>query len=124
MSLLHGAGSERSGFERAELKRAERLPAVLDVQLSGVDDDRPLGRPTRTIDVSDRGLLVEVPDGVIAGCGARVRVRLRWDRWDCGMLAEVVRVESPFWRGRPTAVMGLHLATALPPALLDSLRTA
>lgn len=123
MSMSHDAGSERDGPERAGPTRAERFPGVLDVQLSGVDDDRPLGTPTRTIDVSARGLLVEVPEGVIAGCGARVRVRLRWDQREFGTLAEVVRVESPYWRGRPTAAMGLHLATALPPEWLDALRT-
>ena len=102
-----------------EPKRAVRINRQVDVRLLAVDSTQALGSATRTIDLSEHGLLIEVPKRLDAVCGQQVRVSLRWASREFQAIAEVVRIESPYWKDGRTSVMGLHLDATLPADLLS-----
>lgn len=75
---------------------------------------------SETINVSDHGLLMEVPSALDACVGQEVVVSLHWEAGEFESPGEIVRFESPYWRDVSKSVMGVRLENAIPSALLRS----
>jgi hypothetical protein len=97
----------------------ERFERVLFVRLYSVaEGGREIGAGSQTINVSEHGLLVEVPRTLDACVGQEVMVVLSWGNSSFRSHGEIVRFESPYWREPAKQVMGVRLQDALPPELL------
>lgn len=100
---------------------AERVPCVLDVVLRDVESSHTLISTTsHTVNVSESGLLMEVPSRLDACVGQEVVVTLTWPNGAFETGATIVRFESPYWRDGASSVMGLQLAQRLPAELIAS----
>ena len=98
---------------------AQRVECVLDVVLHDVGGSHPLiSTVAHTVNVSESGLLMEVPHRLDAVVGQDVVVTLTWRGGTFETEATIVRFESPYWRDGTSSVMGLHLAQPLPAALI------
>ena len=102
--------------QRSQHSRIERH---VEVRLKDVGADHHfISSRAETINVSDHGLLMEVPAALDAVVGQEVIVSLHWEGGEFESPAEIVRFESPFWRDVSKSVMGLKLESALPASLL------
>jgi hypothetical protein len=99
----------------------ERFDRVLTVRLFSVDDGgREIGAASKSINVSEHGLLVEVPRTLDACVGQEVVVVLNWGASTFRSHGEIVRFESPYWRDPTKQVMGVRVQDALPQELLKA----
>ena len=97
-----------------------RIDRAVEVQLRDVDGQHHLvSSASHTINVSEHGLLMEVPDTADVAIGQEVLVCLRWAHGEFETTAEIVRFESPYWKDRWSSVMALRLRDALPSELLQ-----
>ncbi len=98
-----------------------RIERHVEVRLKDVGSDHHfISSRAETVNVSEHGLLMEVPSALDACVGQEVIVSLHWEGGDFESLGEIVRFESPFWRDISKSVMGLKLRDALPMELLAS----
>lgn len=98
---------------------AARIERHVEVRLKDVDADHHfISSRSETINVSDHGLLMEVPSALDACVGQEVVVSLHWKDGEFESPGEIVRFESPYWRDGTSSVMGVRLDKAIPPALL------
>ena len=96
-----------------------RIERHVEVRLKDVGADHHfISTRAKTINVSDHGLLMEVPSALDGCVGQEVIVSLHWDGGDFESPARIVRFESPFWRDLTKSVMGVRLEDALPSVLL------
>ncbi|MBP9105601.1 MAG: hypothetical protein KBF56_02455 [Gemmatimonadaceae bacterium] len=96
-----------------------RIERRVEVRLKDVDSDHHfISSKSETINVSDHGLLMEVPSALDACVGQEVIVSLHWADGQWESPGEIVRFESPYWRDLRSSVMGVRLARALPHDLL------
>lgn len=96
-----------------------RIERHVEVRLKDVDSDHHfISSKSETINVSDHGLLMEVPSALDACVGQEVIVSLHWADGQWESPGEIVRFESPYWRDLRSSVMGVRLARALPHDLL------
>lgn len=101
-----------------EPTRPKRVDRVLDVTLRDSDDYPKLVRLSKTVNLGQHGILMEVPALLDAVQGEDIVVRLRWAEGTFESPGRIVRFESPY-RGDPArSVMGIELTRDLPPALL------
>jgi hypothetical protein len=99
--------------------KRERFDRVLTVRLFSVaDGGREIGSASKSINVSEHGLLVEVPRTLDACVGQDVVIVLSWGASTFRSHGEIVRFESPYWRDPTKQVMGVHVQDALPRELL------
>lgn len=91
----------------------------MDVVLRDIGATKPLiSTAAHTVNVSESGLLMEVPSRLDAVVGQEVVVTLTWRGGTFESEATIVRFESPYWRDGASSVMGLHLEHPLPPELI------
>jgi len=96
-----------------------RIERHVEVRLKDVDSDHHfISSKSETINVSDHGLLMEVPSALDACVGQEVIVSLHWADGQWESPGGIVRFESPYWRDLRSSVMGVRLARALPHDLL------
>ena len=96
-----------------------RIERHLEVRLKDVDADHHfISSTSETINVSDHGLLMEVPAALDACIGQDVVVSLHWEGGTWESPGQIVRFESPYWRDLRTSVMGVRMERALPHELL------
>lgn len=96
-----------------------RIERHIEVRLKDVDSDHHfISSKSETINVSDHGLLMEVPSALDACVGQEVIVSLHWEGGEWESPGEIVRFESPYWRDMRSSVMGVRLEAALPHDLL------
>ncbi len=101
---------------RHEHARVERH---VEVRLRDVDAAHHfISTRSETLNVSEHGLLMEVPAVLDACEGQEVIASLHWDGGDWESPALIVRFESPYWRDPSKSVMGVRLARAVPAGLL------
>ncbi len=97
-----------------------RIDRAVDVRLMAPDGAHQLiSSASHTINVSEHGLLMEVPQSADVVLGQQVMVHLEWEGGTFESTGEVVRFESPYWKDGFSSVMGLRLEAALPPELLS-----
>jgi hypothetical protein len=102
--------------DHGQNKRVERN---VRVRLFSADESRAsLGSESHTINVSEHGLLMEVPAVADVVLGQDVIVVIDWEGGTFESRAEVVRFESPYWKDHWSSVMGLRLEQVMPPDLL------
>ncbi len=98
---------------------SSRIERHVEVRLKDVGADHHfISSRSETINVSDHGLLMEVPAALDACVGQEVVVSLHWDDGEFESLGEIVRFESPYWRDGASSVMGIRLENAIPSSLL------
>lgn len=98
---------------------AARIERHVEVRLKDVGADHHfISSQSETINVSDHGLLMEVPSALDACVGQEVVVSLHWSNGEFESLGEIVRFESPYWRDGSSSVMAVRLESAIPPSLL------
>lgn len=96
-----------------------RIERHIEVRLKDVDADHHfISTKSETINVSDHGLLMEVPSALDACVGQDVVVSLHWEDGEWESPGQIVRFESPYWRDLRSSVMGVRLDCALPHDLL------
>jgi hypothetical protein len=96
-----------------------RIERHVEVRLKDVGADHHfISSRSETINVSEHGLLMEVPNSLDACIGQEVIASLHWDGGTWESLGEIVRFESPYWRDPLKSVMGVRLTHALPHDLL------
>ncbi|MBC7897157.1 MAG: hypothetical protein H7066_17190 [Cytophagaceae bacterium] len=96
------------------------MECVVDVVLRDVGASHPLiSTLSHTVNVSESGLLIEVPNRLDACVGQEVVVTLTWPGGTFESEATIVRFESPYWRDGASSVMGLHVAQTLPSDLIS-----
>lgn len=98
--------------------RPKRVNRILDVTIQDSDDHPKLIRLSKTVNLGQHGLLMDVPALLDAVQGEDIVVRLRWAEGTFESPGRIVRFESPY-RGDPArSVMGIDLTNQLPTALL------
>jgi hypothetical protein len=96
-----------------------RIERHVEVRLKDVGADHHfISSRSETINVSEHGLLMEVPSALDACVGQEVIVSLHWEGGDFESQGEIVRFESPYWRDLTKSVMGVRLEGAIPHDLL------
>lgn len=96
-----------------------RIDRDVEVRLRDADGQhRFVSTGSHTINVSEHGLLMEVPETADIAVGQEVLVCIRWAHGEFETSAEIVRFESPYWKDHWTSVMALRLRDALPSELL------
>lgn len=98
-----------------------RIERQVDVRLRDADgSDHFIHAQTHTINVSEHGMLMEVPPALDACVGQEVIVSLQWGGAAYESPGEIVRFESPYWKDQTKTVMGIRLRDALPGAMLTA----
>ncbi len=98
-----------------------RIERHVEVRLKDIGaENHFISSQSETINVSDHGLLMEVPSALDACVGQEVVVSLHWEAGEFESPGESVRFESPYWRDVSKSVMGVRLENAIPSALLRS----
>ena len=96
-----------------------RIERHVEVRLKDIGADHHfISSQSETINVSDHGLLMEVPSPLDACVGQEVVVSLHWEAGEFESPGEIVRFESPYWRDVTKSVMGVRLENAIPSSLL------
>ncbi len=102
-----------------ESVRSPRVNRVVDVTLKDGDDYPLMVRPSKTVNLSRTGLLMQVPLHLDAATGEEVVVRLRWRGGHFESAGLIVRFESPYLGDASTRVMGIRLVREVPDVLLS-----
>jgi hypothetical protein len=96
-----------------------RIERRVEVRLMDVDTNHQfIGGTADTINVSEHGLMMEVPAVLDACEGQEVIASLHWEGGEFESPATIVHFTSPYWRNPRKSVMGLRLTEPLPPDLL------
>lgn len=102
-----------------ESLRSPRVNRVVDIILKDGDGYPLMVRPSKTVNLSRTGILMQVPLHLDAATGEEVVVRLRWRGGHFESAGQIVRFESPYLGDPATRVMGIRLVREVPDALLS-----
>ncbi len=98
---------------------AARINRVVEVRLREPDAaDHFISTTSHTINVSETGLLMEVPTLLDACVGQDVIACIHWDGGSFESPGRIARFESPYWKDGVSSVLGVELKNALPEELL------
>ncbi len=96
-----------------------RIERHVEVRLKDIGADHHfISTRSDTINVSEYGLLMEVPTTLDACVRQEVVASLHWDGGEFESLGEIVRFEGPYWRDPTKSVMAVRLKEPLPHELL------
>ncbi|MFN0099819.1 MAG: PilZ domain-containing protein [Gemmatimonadaceae bacterium] len=103
----------------AEFARPARVNRILDVTIQDRDGYPMLVRLSKTVNLSQSGLLMHVPLHLDAAPGEDIVVRIMFAGGTFESPGQIVRLESPYLGDPMLRVMGIHLGRPLPDALLS-----
>ena len=96
-----------------------RIDRQIEVQLKDIDASHPfISTCSETINISEYGILMEVPSTLDACVQQEVVASLTWEGGSYESLGEIVRFEGPYWKDPTKSVMAIRLKNALPSVLL------
>jgi hypothetical protein len=98
--------------------RPHRVARVLDVRVHDASDTPVLDLSSRTVNLGPSGVLMHLPIPSEVGEGEDVVLTLKWPEGSFTSRGRVVRFESPYQGDLAQCVMGIHLETPVPDALL------